>query len=269
MWIPSKWPLICLPHLTDREWWGPWQSRENILNENIFSKPSKGGICYSALAFFRWNLPILKSSNKPEKKKKNSHGLDPAWGHPGVTSEFISTPSVVKWWYALWHLQAFQALGEEEPAEPGRGRERGQEQSRYCRGCLGGKFRGRRDQPFPWGTNHHLQEAVVHQRVQEIRQRPTWRNQPDWGRLYASWLQNKSSRPFLISKRISSSLPPESTSNTGWLCGDWQAGGWQGSGWARGFLTLCLFMLLEFWTRWKCYLFKTLHWSTFIHWKIF
>ena len=196
--------------------------------------PSKGGICYSALAFFRWNLPILKSSNKPEKKK-NSHGLDPAWGHPGVTSEFISTPSVVKWWYALWHLQAFQALGEEEPAEPGRGRERGQEQSRYCRGCLGGKFRGRRDQPFPWGTNHHLQEAVVHQRVQEIRQRPTWRNQPDWGRLYASWLQNKSSRPFLISKRISSSLPPESTSNTGWLCGDWQAGGWQGSGWARGF----------------------------------
>lgn len=153
---------------------------------------------------------------------------------------------MVRWWDVLWHLQTFQALGEEEPAGPGHGRERGQEQGRYCRGCLGGKLRGRRDQPFPWGTSHHLQEAVMHQRVQEIRQRPTWRNQPDWGRLYASWLQNKSSRPFLISKRISSSLPPEIASNTGWLCADWQAGGWQGSGGAGGFSLSAFSCFLNF-----------------------
>ena len=256
--------------LPDREQWGPWRSSEHILNENIFSvSPSKGGICCSAPAFFGWNFPILKSLNRLGKKKFSwaRSGLRPPrcdfwiYLHP-IGGE------MVRWWDVLWHLQAFQALGEEEPAGPGCGRERGQEQSRYCRGCLGGKLRGRRDQPFPWGTSHHLQEAVMHQRVQEIRQRPTWRNQPDWGRLYASWLQNKSSRPFLISKRISSSLPPEIASNTGWLCADWQAGGWQGSGGAGGF-SLCLFMLSEFRTRWKCYLFKTLHWNPFIHLKIF
>lgn len=93
-----------------------------------------------------------------------------------------------------------------------------------------------RDGPSPAG-------AVVHQRAQEVRRRPTWRKHPGWGRLHASRLQNKSSRPFLISKRIRSSLPPESTSNTGWLCGDWQAGGWQGSGWAGG-LSLSAFSCL-------------------------
>lgn len=160
----------------------------------------------------------------------------------------------VRWWDVLWHLQAFQALGRSEPAGPGRGRVRvGQEQHRYCRGCLGGKLRGRRDQPFPEGRaacrssgtsegTGSQAEADSEESTQKLRQ------------AYASRLQNKSSRPFLISKRIRSSSPGK-LSNTGWLCGDWQAGGWQGLGWAGG-LSLCLFMPSESRTRWKCYLFK-------------
>ena len=95
-----------------------------------------------------------------EKKKKFS------WGRSGLRPTRCDlrihlhpiSGEMVRWWDVLWHLQAFQALGEEEPAGPGRGGERGQEQHRYCRGCLGGTLRGRRDQPSPWGTGRHLQE---------------------------------------------------------------------------------------------------------------
>lgn len=127
-----------------------------------------------------------------------------------------------------------------------------------CWGFLGGKFGGRRDQPFPWGTNHHLQEAMTHERVQEIRQRLTWRNQPESGRLYASWLQNKLSTHFLISRGISSSLPLEKTSKTGRL----EDG--------RNGVEKEAFHLHAFWILSQmCYLFKTLNWNPFINIKIF
>ena len=163
MWIPSKRPLICLPHYPtgsggDHDY--P-ESTHPFYRGHLPSPRWSHHSCMNRGSVWL-DLPIFQAGkldfsgevvqfwNHWAGQKNFFCGLDLAWGHPGVTSEFSSTRStVMRWRDVLWHLQALQALGDEKPAGSGGGRERGQEHSRYCSGCLGGKFRGRRDQPFP------------------------------------------------------------------------------------------------------------------------